>query len=117
MTTIILKEPNATLLCGSSLIVLAPGFYRQKLVLPCAMTKAGTYSPVRSAIVLTLSFMLPLLASLYSDRLSAGFAAFRLSGTGPVAPRLHDAAIQGTPILAQQKNVSPTPPKGLTDLY
>jgi hypothetical protein len=70
-----------------------------------AMATAATYSPVRSAIILTLSFLLPLLASLYYDRVSAVFATSRFSGTSSSTPRVYNAENQNSPILAQQQSV------------
>jgi hypothetical protein len=70
-----------------------------------AMATAATYSPVRSAIILTLGFLLPLLASLYYDRLSAAFATSPLSGTSSSAPRVYNTDTQNASILAQHKSV------------
>jgi len=70
-----------------------------------AMATAATYSPVRSAFILTLGFLLPLLASLYYDRLSAVFATSRFSGTSFSTPRIYNTETQNSSILAQQQSV------------
>lgn len=70
-----------------------------------AMATAATYSPVRSAIILILSFLLPLLASFYYDRVSAVFATSRISGTSSAVPRVYNTENQSSPILAQQQSV------------
>jgi hypothetical protein len=71
------------------------------------MSTTTNSSTVRSAIILTLSFILPLLASLYSDRIYAIVRASRLSSTS-YAPLsgAYNATSHETPILAQQQNVS-----------
>ena len=71
-----------------------------------AMTTPATYSPVRSAVILTLSFLLPLLASLYYDRLSGALATARFPGTSSATPHVYNAVTQNTSILAQQQSVS-----------
>jgi hypothetical protein len=70
-----------------------------------AMATAATYSPVRSAIVLTLGFLLPLLVTFYYDRVSAVFATSRFSGTSSYTPRAFNTESQNSSILAQQQSV------------
>jgi len=70
-----------------------------------AMATAATYSPVRSAIILTLGFLLPLLVTFYYDRVSAVFATSRFSGTSSYTPRAFNTESQNSSILAQQQSV------------
>lgn len=69
------------------------------------MATAATYSPVRSAIILTLGFLLPLLVTSYYNRVSAVFATSRFSGTSAYTPRAFDTESQNSSILAQQQSV------------
>ena len=69
------------------------------------MASTATYSPVRSAIILTLGFLLPLLVTFYYDRLSAAFTTSRFSGISSFTPRVYDPESQNTSILAQQHSV------------
>lgn len=81
------------------------------------MATAATYSPVRSAIILTLSFLLSLLASFYYDRLSTVLATSRFSGTSSAAPRVYNTQNQSSPILAQQQSVGSKLLERALDLY
>lgn len=69
------------------------------------MATAATYNPVRSAIILTLGFLLPLLASLYYDRLSAAFATSPFFSTSSATPRVYNTETQNASILSQQQSV------------
>jgi hypothetical protein len=71
-----------------------------------AMATTAAYSPVRSAVILTLSFLLPLLASLYSDGIYSFLAASRPSSTShaPLS-NAHNYTIEESPILARQQSV------------
>ena len=69
------------------------------------MATAATYSPVRSAIILTLGFLLPLLVTFYYNRLCTAFATSRFSSMRPYTPRVSNTEFQNVSILAQQQNV------------
>ena len=70
-----------------------------------AMATAATYSPVRSAIILTLGFLLPLLVTFYYHRVSAVFAISQFSGKSAYTPRAFNTESQNSSILAQQQSV------------
>jgi hypothetical protein len=66
----------------------------------------SSYSPVRSAIILTISFLLPLLLSLYSDRLTNVYTSLWSPGANFAATNWYnDTTTQSDSILAQQHTV------------
>lgn len=72
-----------------------------------AAMSTQSYSPVRSAIILTLSFLLPLLLSFYSTQLSELYTSLwhqkqRMPWTSP-----RNATEQISPLFAQQMTVWP----------
>jgi hypothetical protein len=71
----------------------------------------SAYNPVRSAIILTIAFLLPLLLSVYSDRLTSVYASlWSPSANSAAAIRYHDnTTIQTESILAQQQTVRSPP--------
>lgn len=82
------------------------------------MATAATYSPVRSAIILALGFLLPLLVTFYYDRLSAAFTTSRFASTSPYTPRVFNTESQNSSILARQQSVGAIVLKrGYSDLY
>ncbi|KAM0721748.1 hypothetical protein Q7P37_002673 [Cladosporium fusiforme] len=60
------------------------------------------YSPLRSAVILTLSFLLPLLLSMYSDRLSEITAVFWPRKENVAESNFNGTSV--TPIFAQKDN-------------
>lgn len=70
------------------------------------MPSSGNYSPVRSVLILVLSFVLPLLANLYSDRLSTSFAALRDRSKSSAISSVNNVTTQASPILASEQTVS-----------
>jgi len=77
------------------------------------------YNPVRSVVILITAFLLPLLLTLYSDRLNNVYASFWSPSVNSAAAKSYsNATIQSDSILAQQQNVCPTSPKtdGLTPM-
>ena len=70
------------------------------------MATTAAYSPARSAIILTLSFILPLLASLNSDRMYAFLAASRFSSASytPLS-NAYNHTVEQSSILARQQSV------------
>ena len=66
-----------------------------------------SYNPVRSAIILTIAFLLPLLVSFYSDRLSNIYASLWSPNVNSAAANRHNGstAIQIDSILVQQQTV------------
>jgi hypothetical protein len=64
------------------------------------------YNPVRSAIILTISFLLPLILSFYSDRLTSVYASlWSPSANSAAANRFNNTTIQSDSALAQQQSV------------
>ena len=67
---------------------------------------ARPYNPLRSAIILAIAFLLPLLLSVYSDRLTDFYASlWSPSANSAAAIRYNDTTIQADSILAQQQTV------------
>jgi hypothetical protein len=66
----------------------------------------SSYNPVRSAIILTLAFLLPLLLSFYSDRLTNVYTSLWSPSANSVAANQYNhTTTQTDSILAQQQTV------------
>jgi hypothetical protein len=76
----------------------------------------SSYNPVRSAIILTIAFLLPLLLSFYSDRLSNVYASLWSPSVNSVAANRYNdnATIQIDSILAQQQTVRSHSPMSIS---
>ena len=80
---------------------------------------ARPYNPVRSAVILTIAFLLPLLLTLYSDRLTNVYSSlWSQSANSAAAKSYNNATIQSDTILAQQQTVgSPSPKSTVVPVY
>lgn len=71
------------------------------------MPSLTEYSPVRSVIILVLSFLLPLLITSFSGQLSANVEdLWRFSSKSSAGPSIHNATSQTGPLLALDRSVS-----------
>jgi hypothetical protein len=67
----------------------------------------SSYNPVRSAIILTIAFLLPLLLSVYSDRLTNVYSSFWSPGVNSAGVKRYNdnTTIQSDSSLARQQTV------------